>query len=655
MPAACPAAFRPAVRPAASRSAVRLRLAAAVLPLLAAWPAAGQETAPEPAPTAETAGAAAAGVTIAHGYTFFGNLRYPADFPHLDYVNPDAPKGGEIAIWAQGTFDSFNNFTIQGNAAALASIGQETILTGVADDPTDLYCYLCTTLEYPADLSWVVFNLRPEARFSDGTPLTAEDVAFSHQLFMEQGLESFRFAFGSFIESVTVEGPHRVRFDFTPDSPPRDRIGLAGGIPVLSKAWFEQTGRRLDQTWPDGPALGSGAYVLESFDVNRRITWVRDPDWWGADLPINRGRANFDRIRVEYFADAGVALEAFKAGEYTFRNENSSLQWATGYDFPAVQQGHVIKTELPDGNLASAQSFVFNLRREKFQDPRVREAIGLMFNFEWSNATLFYGLYTRVQSFWGNSDLMAEGPPSEGERALLQPLVDEGLLDPAILTAEAVLPPVSNPAREIDRANLRRASQLLDEAGWTIGPDGLRRNAAGEVLTVSFLESSPSFERIILPYVENLKRLGIDARLDMVDPAQEEQRRATSDFDIATQSFAMDWEPGTGLRQWFGSEGAAESNRNLMGLQDPAVDRLIDAVVAADEEEEMKTAVRALDRVLRARLFWVPQWYKDVHTVAYYDMFDHPDPLPPFALGQLDFWWHDAEGEARLRAAGVLR
>ena len=631
-----PAALaRPAPRPAPWLAAGALALGGALL----APPARAQE----------------AGETVtSYGYTFFGELGYPADFERLAYVNPDAPKGGEISTWSQGLFDSFNSYTVLGNPAALGTVGQETLMTGVADDPTDIYCLVCSTLEYPPSLDWVIFTIRPEARFSDGSPLTADDVVFSHELFMSQGLESFRAAFGAQIASVEALDAQRVRFTFTPEAPLRDRVGLAGGIPILSRADFEASGRRLDETWPDGPPLGSGAYVLESFDAGRSVTYARDPDWWGADLPINRGRANFDRIRVEYFADTTAALEAFKAGEYTFRTENSSLNWATAYDFPAIDAGWVVRETPQTGSLGSGQSFVFNLRRDTFVDPRVREAIGLMFNFEWSDESLFYGLYVRTTSFWDNSDMAASGAPSEGELALLRPLVDEGLLDASILTDEAVLPPTSRADTEVDRANLRRASALLDEAGWTVGEDGLRRNAQGEPLRVVFLESSPSFQRIITPYVENLKALGVDARLDMVDPAQEEQRRGDSDFDMATQQFTMDWEPGTGLKQWFGSEGAVESNRNLMGLEDPAVDRLIEAVVGAQDEESMKTAVRALDRVLRAKRFWVPQWWKDESWVAYWDQYDHPDPLPPFSVGQLDFWWYDEAGAERLRAAGAL-
>ncbi len=611
--------------------------------VIAATPGWSQEDAAE---------GSADGVTVSHGYSTFGDLKYGPDFKHLDYVNPEAPKGGEIAIWAQGTFDTFNPYTIAGNAGALSNIGYETLLTTVADDPTALYCLVCETLEYPENLAWVIFNMRPEATFSDGSPLTAEDLKFSHEIFMEQGLPSFRAAFGTQIESVEVLDTYRVKFTFAEDAPPRDRIDLAAGIPILSKAWFEESGARIDETRLE-PGLGSGPYALENFNVGRRIVYARNPDYWGEDLPINVGRNNFDSIRVEYFADSTAAFEAFKAGEYTFRAENSSLQWATGYDFPAVEKGWVIVEELEDGSLTSGQSFVFNLRRDKFQDPRVREAIGLMFNFEWSNETLFYGLYERVKSFWGNSDMEATGKPNEAELALLEPLVEEGLLDASILTEDALVPPTSGP-RQTDRRNLRRASELLDAAGWTVDDDG-RRRKDGRPLEVVFLESSPTFDRVINPFVQNLERLGIDARLERVDPAQEEQRRGESDFDIATQSFSLGLEPSTGLRQWLGSEGAEESNRNLMGLEDPAVDRLIDVIVGAETEEEMKNGVRTLDRVLRAKLFWVPQWFKGVHTVAYWDMFDHPEQLPPYSRGELDFWWYDAEAADALRAAGALR
>ncbi len=592
-------------------------------------------------------------ITISHGYTNFGELMYPADMTHLNYVNPDAPKGGEISVAAQGTFDTFNNFTRDGAAAAGTTVLHESILTATADDPYGSYCYLCTTMEYPDSLDWVIFNLREDITFSDGTPFTAEDIAFAHNLIMDQGLPEYVNVVAQYLDGVEVLDTYRVKFFFTEDAPRRDVIGYAGITRAFSKTWFEETGARLDES-TDVPFLGTGAYVIDSFDTNRQIVYARDPDWWGVDHPLNVGTANFDTIRYEYFTDSAAAFEAFKAGEYTFRNENSSLQWATGYEFPAVENGWVKAEELPNGSIGSAQGFIFNLRDEKFQDPRVREAIRLMFNFEWSNETLFYGLYERVESFWQNSDLQARGVPSAAEVALLQPLVDDGLLDAAILTDEAVIPPTSRANRPTDRANLRLASDLLDEAGWIAGDDGIRRKG-GEVLSVEFLTASPSFERIINPYVESLKRLGVDATLNRVDFAQFVERLdAPADFDMITHTMTQGFEPGTGMRQWFGSETAADSSRNLMGLEDEAIDRLLKVVIDAQTLEEMTTGTHALDRVLRAKGFWVPQWYKSTHTVAYYDMFEFPDPLPPFALGNLSFWWYNVGRAAELEAAGAF-
>ncbi len=592
-------------------------------------------------------------IIVAHGIKTFGELDYPPGFPHLAYVNPEAPKGGEISLWAFGSFDSMHPYTIKGTAASGASLFFESILSGTADEIGASYCFLCTTMEYPEDRSWVIFNLREDVTFSDGSPLTAEDVAFSYDILREKGLEDFRFVLAQQVQGYEILGPHRIRFTFMPDFPKRDLPELVGGLPVFSKAEYEASGRDFGESSMT-PMLGSGPYVLERADPGRTVIYRRNPDYWGWDHPMMQGRANFDRIRIEYYADYAAAFEGFKGGSYHFRNEASSLSWATGYDFPAVQNGWVVKRALPDGTIATGQSFVFNLRRPQFQDIRVRQAIGLMFNFEWSNETLFYGLYARINSFWENSELAATGVPSAEEVAILQPLVDEGLLDPSILTEEAVMAPVSS-NRQLDRDALRRASALLDEAGWTVGADGLRRNAEGQTLRVEFLNDSQSFDRIINPYVENLRRLGVDAVHTRVDNAQLVNRERSYDFDITTGSFPMDYIPGSGLKQYFGSETADQSVFNMMGLKDPAVDRLIDVVLAAKTPEELTPAVRALDRVLRRIHFWVPQWYKDVHTVAYYDMYEHPDPLPPYALGTTDFWWWNAEKEAALRAAGAIR
>lgn len=593
-------------------------------------------------------------VTVSHGYSNFDELLYPADFPHFNYVNPNAPKGGEISQWAQGTFDSFNQSTRKGTPAALATIGYESILTGAADDAYGSYCYLCTTLEYPESRDWVIFNLRDDVTFSDGTAMTAEDIKFSFELYLEQGITEYREVYSKFIESVEVLDPYKIKFSFTDDAPRRDVVRWVGGTTAFSKAWWEETGTRLDEA-SDAPFLATGPYLLDSMDIGRQLIYRIDPDWWGADHPVNVGRNNFETIRVEYFADSSAAFEGFKSGAYTFRVENSSKQWATGYEFPAVDNGWVKVEELPNGSIGSAQSFVFNLDRPTWQDPRVREAVGLMFNFEWSNESLFYGLYARVNSFWQNSDLEAVGTPTQGELSILQPLVDEGLLDAAILTDEVVMAgPSSTADRPLDRGNLRRASALLDDAGWVAGEDGVRRKD-GQTLDAVFLQVSPQFDRIVNPMVENLKRLGVNATLERVDPSQYIERRRSGDFDLVNHTLTQGFEPGQQLRQWFGSEAASDSSRNLMRLRSQGVDRVIDAVVAAEGLDDIQTAARALDRVLRAEKFWVPQWYKDVHTVAYYDQYRFPDTLPPFALGTLDFWWYDADAAAALKDAGAFQ
>ncbi|WP_349035574.1 extracellular solute-binding protein [Pseudotabrizicola sp. 4114] len=594
-------------------------------------------------------------VITSHGISTFGELQLPADFTHLPYVNPDAPKGGEISIWAPGGFDSMNPYSVKGRAAGLSSAPYETIVTGTADEIGAVYCLLCSTMEYPEDRSWVIFNLRPEVTFSDGTPMTAEDVLFSYETFLAKGLSDFRAILATQVETVEVLDPHRIKFTFKPGVPHRDLPADMGGLSVMSKAHYEANNLDLEESSMT-PMLGTGQYTPGRVDVGKSVTWVRNPDYWGNDLPLNKGRGNFDSIRIEYYADYDAAFEGFKAGNYTFRNEASSVKWATGYDFPEIADGHIIKAELPDGSKATGQAFLFNMRREKFQDPRVREAIGLMFNFEWSNATLFYGIYARITSVWENTWLAATGIPSAEETAILQPLVDEGLLPATILTDEAVMPPTSG-ERQLDRANLRRASALLDEAGWTVGSDGRRRNAAGQVLSVEMLNDSPSFDRIMNPYIENLKALGVDAKLTRVDNAQMESRTRppSYDFDMVVGNARSNYISGSELKQVYGSATADMSAFNIMGLKSPAVDRLIDVAMASASLEDLTVATQALDRVLRAERFWVPQFYKNAHTVAYYNMFEHPETLPPYALGELDFWWYNAEKAEALRAARVLR
>ncbi|MBA4489660.1 extracellular solute-binding protein [Paracoccus sp. S1E-3] len=619
-------------------------LAALILPLsLLAVPLAAQEATPAAAPAAEK-------TTIAAGIGVFGAPKLPDDFQYLPYVNPDAPKGGEFSMSWTGGFDSFNPYTVKGRPAIMSSAMHESLMEGTADEIGAAYCLLCESIEYPESRDWVIFTLREEAKFSDGSPVTAQDVLFTYETLRAKGLNSFRTVIAQSIKGAEVLDDRRIRFDFVEGYPRRDVIQGAGGLPVFSKKDFEENDRDLEASSAKA-FIGSGPYMFDRADMGRTVVWKRNPDYWGKDLPINRGRHNYDRIRIEYFGDSDAAFEAFKAGEYAFRNENSSVTWATGYDFPALQKGYVVKTTLPNGNKAPAQGFFINLRREKFQDPRVREAIALMFNFEWANKALFYDLYTRTESFWDNSPLKAMGKPGPDELALLEPLAAD--LPAGILTEDAVVP-AKGGARQMDRPALRMAAALLDEAGWVAGPDGMRRNAQGQVLSVEFMNDSQTFDRIINPYVANLRALGVDAKMARVDDAEYETRRYEFNYDLMIGHALTDMIAGDGLYQTFGSQGVNDVF-NPAGVANPAIDKLIATAVAAKTEAEMVTATHALDRALRAMRIWVPNWYNPDHLVAYYDQYEHPAQLPPYALGELDFWWYNAEKAEKLKAAGALR
>ena len=590
-------------------------------------------------------------IIVAHGISKFGNLKYPSDFPHFDYVNPSAPKVGEISIATYGAFDSINPYSRKGLSGALASIFFESMLVDNADEVSSEYGLLAETIEYPEDRSWVIFNLRPEARFSDDSELTADDVLFSYELFLEEGLASFKAELGKAVTSAEILSPYKIKFTFnTTDRSSWNDISLIGGIPIFSKKWFVDNEAMLDESRLE-PALGSAPYVLETLDINKRLVYKRNPNYWGANVPAMVGQNNFDRIRIEYFADQEAAFEGFKAGETTFRPEYISKNWATRYDFPSIEKGWVVKSEIPNGNLPNGQSFAFNLRKEKFQDIRVREAISLMFNFEWTNATTFHNLYRRIDAFWENSHLKAEGLPTEEELIVLEPLRE--LLPEEIFTEEPVISPKSDPARRLDRKNLRAASRLLDEAGWIVGENGVRKNANGQQLEIEFLTSSATFERIIQPFVENLKQLGIDAYLQKIDPAQLRQREKDRDFDIISSSFPISFEPGGVLRQYLGSE-YVDGLFNDTGLANPAIDEIITYIVDAQTIEELERGVIALDRVLRHQRIVVFNWFKDFHTVAYYDMYEYPENIPPFSLGYLDFWWSNEEKRQNLISQGAI-
>ena len=652
---------RPAGKLAAMAALAVLSLSAATG---AAYAQGADATSPGDAVSNQTDVAASAGaaaiaardagkIITSWGYSTYGDLKYPKDFKHFDYVNPNAPKGGEISVWAQGTFDNFNPFTRKGVAGSLSSIGYETILTPAADEVSSQYCLLCETLEYPQSRAWVIFHLRHNVKFSDGTPMTAADVVFSFNLLMKEALPSYSAVVSRLIAKAEAMDPYTVKFTFQPDAPRKDLVSEAGGIPVFEKAWYEKTGAHLNE-----PQMkispGTGPYMLDSYKTNERIIYKRNPDYWGRDLPVNVGRWNFDRIRVEYFADSDAAFEAFKSGVYTFRQENSSLSWATKYHFPALQNGYVVKETPRNGNLPPAYGMVFNLRREKFQDRRVRLALGLMFNFEWTNQTLQYGLFKHRDSFWQNSpDEQAQGVPKGRELDLLKGLGDK--IDPSILTDPVFTSHSSDPRRQLDRHNFRKASQLLEQAGWKVGNDGMRRKN-GKTLDVEFLSSSPNFDRVITPYVENLKQLGVNARYNRIDTAQYSQRvnAGDFDFDMIYDGYSTSLEAGNGMKQQFGSQGVGDLF-NPAGFSSPAVDALIDDAVRADNREDMAAAVRGIDRIMRHDYYMVPSWYLDTYWLAYYDMYRHPDPLPPYALGQLDFWWYDAAKAAKLKAAGAIR
>ncbi|MDJ0826476.1 MAG: extracellular solute-binding protein [Rhodobacter sp.] len=590
-------------------------------------------------------------VIKSHGISTFGELKYPPDFPHFDYVNPDAPKGGEFSTWAFGTFDSLTPYILKGNAGSLSTVFFESLMAGNLDEPDSMYGLLAHTIEYPETRDWVIYHIRPEARFSDDTPVTAEDVVFSFNVLIDKGRPSFKVSLKHF-QNVEALDTHRVKFTFDPEGPLRELLMTAGSLPVFSKAYYET--RDFAEATLE-PPVGSGEYELLSVDPGRSIAYKRRDDYWGKHLPVNIGSSNFDVIKVEYFADYTSAFEAFKGGAYSFREEYQSKIWATSYDFPAIDNGWVTVESLPDGRPAGTQGFWFNLRREKFQDPRVREAIGMGFNFEWSNQALFYGLYQRTDSFWENSStLQASGLPSEAELALLEPLRAD--LPETVFTEPAFTPAVSKPENVADRRALRRAGRLLDAAGWVVGDDGFRYKD-GERLQISVLNDSPSFERIINPYIENLKRLGIEADATRVDAAEAQEREKNFDYDIVTQRFAMSSTPGDELRSIFGSETAnVPGSANVSGVDNAAVDSLIRSVADANSRDDLVAAVRALDRVLRAMHIWVPQWYKAEHNIAYLDIYERPytDNPPAFGMGESSIWWYNPEKAEALKADGAF-
>ena len=579
-----------------------------------------------------------------HGLSAFGELKYPKNFKHFDYVNPQAPKGGRLSMIGTAgliTFNTLNGFILKGDAAQGLGYLFDSLMVRAQDEPDAMYGLVAHSVELSEDRKIATFFLRPEARFADGSPVTAEDVAFSLKIIKEQGHPRLALPLRDVAEATALD-LHTIRYRFTGQRT-RDLPLIVASLPVLSKAYY--TEHPFDQTTMD-PPLGSGPYKVDTFAQGRYIVYRRRDDYWAKDLPVNVGRYNFDELRYEYFRDRTAEFEALKAGEYDLREEFTSKTWMTEYDIPQVHSKRLLRLELPDERPSGAQGFFINTRRDKFKDVRVRQALDYAFDFEWTNKNQFYDLYIRTESFFENSDMKATGKPSAEELALLEPF--RASLPKAVF-GEAYTPPVSNGSGQ-DRGKLRKASRLLKAAGWTV-KDGRRVNSEDEQLSVEFLLFSKTFERVVAPYVKNLRFLGIDARIRFVDPAQFQQRLETFDFDIITQRYVLSTTPSVEIRAYWGSKAADTSGSlNLSGIKSPAIDALLEEVIGAKSRQELVTAARALDRVLRAGHYWVPHWYKAKHHLAFWDKFGRPETKPRFARGVIETWWYDEAKAAKLKA-----
>jgi microcin C transport system substrate-binding protein len=591
-----------------------------------------------------------------HGLSVFGDLKYPADFHHFDYVNPAAPKGGIFStipstkIYNQSyqTFNSLNAFVLKGEGAQGMDLTFATLMARAGDEPDALYGLAARSVKISADKLTYRFTMRPEARFHDGSKLTAHDAAFSLTALKTKG---HPMAVAQMRDMLTAEALDDATLIVTfAEQRARDVPLYVASLPIFSKAYY--TARPFDESL-DTP-LGSGPYKVGKFEVNRYIEFERVRDWWGADLPVSRGLYNYDIVRYECYRDREVAFEGFTAKNYLFREEFTSRVWATRYDFPAVKDGRVKLETLPDETPSGAQGWFLNTRREKFRDSRVREALILAFDFEWTNKTIMYGAYARTHSPFQNSDMMANGLPWPEELALLEPFRGQV---PDEVFGMPFVPPVSDGSGQ-DRALLRRASQLLGDAGYVI-KDGKRVLPSGEAFRIEFLQDDPSLQPHHGPYIKNLGTLGIEATMRVVDPVQYRARLNEFDFDITIERFSMSATPGDAMRPFFSSQAAAtKGSYNLAGIANPAIDALIEKILAANSRIELTVACRAFDRVFRAGRYWVSNWYRTNHPLAYWDVFDHPKQLPRYqidnyssSLGERILWWYDAAKAAKLEQA----
>ena len=567
-----------------------------------------------------------------HGWSLFGDLKYPPDFKRFDYVNPGAPKGGALRMAAIGGFDSLNPFILKGEAAAGASLIYDRLLTSSFDEAGAEYGLLAQSVQAAEDFSWVEFTLRPEARWHDGKPVTPDDVVFSFNILREKGAPLYRFYYAN-VKSVAKVGANKVRFEF--DSAGNRELPLImGQLPILPAHYWK--GRDFEATTLE-PPLGSGPYRIGKVESNRNITLERVKDYWAKDLPVNVGAHNFDQLVFEYYRDDTVALEAFKANNFDVRFETSAKNWATAYDFPAVKQGKVIRAGLETRNAEPMQGFLFNTRRTKFSDPRVRLAFNYAFDFEWANKNLFYGQYARSHSYFQNSELAASALPDAAELALLEPF--RAQLPPEVFTS-IYKPPVTDGSGN-NRDNQREAQRLFAEAGWQVKDGVLTHDASGEKMQIEFLLDQPNFERIVSPYVRSLERLGIKASIRMIDTAQYKNRTDAYDFDIIIGGVANSLSPGNEQREYWSAAAADRpGSRNLAGVKSPVVDALIDKIIFAENRAALIAASRALDRVLLWGHYLVPQWHTPVTRTAYWDVIDYPRPVPDYNIGFPDLWWY---------------
>ena len=585
---------------------------------------------------------ASATISESHGYAQFGTLKYPARFTHFDWVNPQAPKGGTLRVMAFGTFDTLNPYTFKGTSPVTTpgflqyGINElnEPLMVGTGqyapsgDEPASSYGLIARSVEYSEDRSWVVFNLRPEARFHDGTPITAYDVAFSYRLLLKEGHPLYRTSLQEVLR-VDILNPQRIRFVFKRAGNPLLILRL-GELPVLPQHYWKN--RDFKATTFE-PPLGSGPYRITSVTPGRQIVFERVKDYWGKDLPVNRGKYNFNRMEVDFYRDSGVAFEAFKAGEFDIYIEHQAKNWDTAYNFPAIRRGEVIKAQIPHQIPTQTQGLFINSRRPAFAQDKVREALGLMFDFEWTNRTLFSGAYKRAMSYYPNSEFSATGLPVGHEWLLLKPWREQ--LPARLFTEPFTLPQTDG--RGIPRETLRKALGLLAEAGWKLNGQRLQ-NAAGQPLRVELLLVNPNLERILQPYVENLASIGVDARLRTVDRAQYKQRLDQFDFDMILMTLNQTLSPGLEQWQYFhSSQATVKGSKNYAGIANPVVDHLLEQLLAAKTRDEQVAAGKALDRVLLWQHFIIPNWYLNNHRLAYRSRLAFVT-TPPYTLG-LNTWW----------------